>query len=208
MFSSILNAWAFQFSYNSPKSHNFEIEKTGSPLNFFSILYQGSEIRITLHLCKQATATLRSQFSLATSLHWGFPLSTVHPHILFLIYFFNRLTSISTTPKGLHRTAVQITIHLWYGPSVSIGEDWQSIPLVAPPGHVKAVVQLPITRAVSGTEKCFHLMKGQKHYKNKIWFLRKVRFLSNIILSFSFPEKKNKILAQPSPAIPPSVAYT
>lgn len=49
LFSSILNAWAFQFSYNSPKSHNFEIEKTGSPLNFFSILYQGSEIRITLH---------------------------------------------------------------------------------------------------------------------------------------------------------------
>lgn len=183
--------WSFHITSQSCTILKQRKQQRNPPLKFFSVLYQGSRTRIALNVCKHATTPSRSQFSLATSLGWAFPLPTVHPHILFMIDFFNRVTNISCTPKCLwflHRAAIQITIHLWLG-----------------------LVQLSVTRTVSGTEKCFHLIQGQKHYKNRIWFLRKGRFLSNVILSFSFARlsrEKVKLFAQPSAAILPSIENT
>lgn len=95
--------------------------KLDSPRKFYSILYQGPGIRTTLNVCKHAITPLRTQHNLATKLGWMLPLSTVLPCIWFTIDFNSRSTDNSSTPKSfwfLHRTAVWITVHLGYSPTV------------------------------------------------------------------------------------------
>lgn len=90
-------------------------------MKFYPILYQGPGTRTTLNVCKHATASLRTQHNLATNLGWTLPLSAVLPHSWFTINFFSRSTDNSITPKSFwffHRTAVGITVHLGYGPTV------------------------------------------------------------------------------------------